>query len=188
MNRKFLNNDENLVSRLRNSDKKAFELIFRQFREQLYYFALGYLHSEAEAEEIIQNVFIALWENRDMLNEQYPIRNYLYKATVNHIYNFFRSRVVREKYAIQFLKEEIQVHEEVEEKVLVDDLEEMVDKFVSELPNQQQLIYKLSRKDGLCHAEIARKLGLSVRSVENQIYRALKFIREKLKQESLLTE
>jgi RNA polymerase sigma-70 factor (ECF subfamily) len=188
LEKKFFNSEVNLILRLRRSDKDAFEMIFNQYKERLYYFAMGYLHSEQESEEIIQNVFISLWENRDILNEALPIRNYLYKVTVNHIYNHFRHQSVKQEYALRILTEETSEHHDVEETIFVNDLEDMVDKLVGELPYRQQLIYELSRKEGLCHAEIARKLGLTVRSVENQIYRALKYIREKLKQESLLAE
>jgi RNA polymerase sigma factor (sigma-70 family) len=63
-----------------------------------------------------------------------------------------------------------------------------MNKIIGELPLRQRVIFRLSRTDGLCHAEIAQRLGLSVRSVENQIYRALKYIRGKLNKESILTE
>ena len=56
------------------------------------------MHSQAESEEIIQNVFVSLWENRDMLNDAFPIQNYLYKVTVNHIYNYFKHQLVRRRY------------------------------------------------------------------------------------------
>ena len=72
--------------------------------------------------------------------------------------------------------------------ILSNDLEEVVYKIVEELPLRQQVIFRLSRLEGLCHAEIAERLGISVRSVENQIYRALKYIREKLNKESILAE
>lgn len=176
-----------LIRRLRKDDKKAFELVFKQYREKLYYFAVGYLHSQAEAEEIIQNVFVSLWENRDMLNENYPIRSFLYKVTVNHIYNYFKHELIKQKYADHI---SIQTGDDnnTEESLFMDDLQYLIDSLVDELPSRQQAIYKLSRHDGLSHAEIASNLGISIRSVENQIYRALKFIRGKLKQESLLHE
>ena len=185
--KRFLNNDAILIRRLKKEDKQAFEIIFNQYRQKLYYFTLGYLHSQAEAEEIIQNVFISLWENRDILSEVYPIRSFLYKVTVNHIYNYFRHELIRQKYADHIAIQQ-GTDNSSEENILLNDLQHVIDSLVDELPLQQQVIYKLSRHDGLTHAEIASHLGLSIRSVENQIYRALKFIRGKLKQESLINE
>jgi RNA polymerase sigma-70 factor, ECF subfamily len=177
-----------MVVRLKNGDKLAFELIFNEFSRKLYYFTLGYVHSQAEAEEIIQNVFVSLWENRDMLSEEFPIRSYLYKVTVNHIYNYFKHRLVRRRYIENIILEGAETDHEPVQNIISSDLEDMVRKIVGELPLRQRVIYRLSRVDGLSHAEIAQRLGLSVRSVENQIYRALKYIREKLNRESVLAE
>lgn len=188
MKRRFLNSDVNLIQRLKDNDRLAFELIFNKFSKKLYYFTLGYVHSEAETEEIIQNVFISFWENRDMLSEAFPIQNYLYKVTINHIYNYFKHRLVRRRYAENMIIEGTDEDQEAMQYILSNDLEEVVYKIVEELPLRQKVIFRLSRLEGLCHAEIAERLGISVRSVENQIYRALKYIREKLNKESILAE
>lgn len=184
----FIHNDAVLTRRLKENDKSAFELIFNNFSRKLYCYALGYVHSEAEAEEIIQNVFISLWENRDMLNEAFPLQNYLYKVTINHIYNYFKHQSVRRNYLESVILDGSEADLEVEQSILANDLEETVNRFVGDLPLRQQVIYRLSRMEGLCHAEIAQRMGLSIRAVENYIYRTLKYIREKLKEESLLAE
>lgn len=188
MRQGFLHNDAVLTRRLKENDKSAFELIFNNFSRRLYCFTLGYVHSQAEAEEIIQNVFISLWENRDMLNEAFPLHNYLYKVTINHIYNYFKQQSVRRNYRERVLLEGSEADLEVEQSILANDLEETVNRFVEDLPLRQQIIYRLSRMEGLCHAEIAQRMGLSIRAVENHIYRTLKYIREKLQEESLLAE
>jgi RNA polymerase sigma-70 factor (ECF subfamily) len=146
------------------------------------------VHSQAEAEEIIQNVFVSLWENRDMLNETFSIQNYLYKVTINHIYNYFKHQTVRRHYYENMILEGSDTDQDGEQNILANDLGEVVNKFVRELPLRQQNIYLLSRIEGLCHTEIAQRLGISARSVENQIYRALKYLREKLTEESLLVK
>jgi RNA polymerase sigma-70 factor, ECF subfamily len=188
LKRRFLNSDVSLVRRLKENDKTAFELIFNKYSQKLYYFTLGYMHSRVEAEEIIQNVFISLWENRDMINDAFPIQNYLYKVTVNHVYNYFKHQLVHRRYVETMILEGTDEDEETLQGILSNDLGEVVDKFVDELPLRQQIIFKMSRVEGLCHSEIAQQLGLSVRSVENQIYRALKYIRQRLNRESILTE
>jgi RNA polymerase sigma-70 factor, ECF subfamily len=188
LNKRFLNSDVSQVQRLKENDQAAFELIFNKFSKKLYYFTLSYVHSQAETEEIIQNVFVSLWENRDMLSEAFPIQNYLYKVTINHIYNYFKHQLVRRRYVENMILEGTDEDQEAMQGILTNDLGEIVNKIIEELPLRQQIIYRLSRTEGLCHAEIAQRLGLSIRSVENQIYRALKYIREKLNKESILTE
>jgi RNA polymerase sigma-70 factor (family 1) len=185
---RFLNSDISLVQRLKENDKPAFELIFNKFSKKLYYFTLSYVHSQAETEEIIQNVFVVLWENRELLSEAFPIQNYMYKVTINHIYNYFKHRLVRQRYVENVISEGTEEDQEAMQYILSNDLEEVVYKIVEELPLRQQVIFRLSRLEGLCHAEISEQLGISVRSVENHIYRALKHIREKLNKESILAE
>jgi RNA polymerase sigma-70 factor (family 1) len=188
LNKRFLNSDLSLVQRLKENDKLAYELIFNKFSKKLYYYTLSYVRSQAETEEIIQNVFVALWENRDMLSEAFPIQNYLYKVTINHIYNYYKHQLVRRRYFEKMILEGEDVDHDSVQGILANDLGEIMNKIIGELPLRQRVIFRLSRTDGLCHAEIAQRLGLSVRSVENQIYRALKYIREKLNKESILTE
>jgi RNA polymerase sigma-70 factor (ECF subfamily) len=123
-----------------------------------------------------------------MLNEAFPLQNYLYKVTINHIYNYFKRQSVRRHYVESMIRDGSEEDMEAEQSILANDLEEVVNRFIGDLPLRQQVIYRLSRMDGLCHAEIAQRMGLSIRSVENHIYRTLKYIRERLKEESLLTE
>jgi RNA polymerase sigma-70 factor, ECF subfamily len=182
------NSDVSIVRRLKENDEAAFELIFNKFSKKLYYFTLSYVHSQTETEEIIQNVFVSLWENRDMLSEAFPIQNYLYKVTINHVYNYFKHQLVRRRYFEKMIIEGKDEDHEAMQGILTNDLGEIMNKIIGELPLRQQVIFRLSRAEGLCHAEIAKQLGLSVRSVENQIYRSLKYIRGKLNKESILTE
>jgi RNA polymerase sigma-70 factor (ECF subfamily) len=177
-----------LVRRLRKGDKQAFELIFNRYKEQLYFFTQGYLHSSTDSEEIIQNVFLSLWESRDSLKEELSLKSFLYKITVNNIYNYLKHKAIEHKYLEYISVQEIKLEDNSEESIIYNDLKKNIDQLINDLPSKQQLIFKLSRKEGLSHNEIAVRLGLSVRSVENQLYRALKHIREKLKNEYQIAE
>jgi RNA polymerase sigma-70 factor (ECF subfamily) len=177
-----------LVGRLRRSDRQAFELIFDRYKEQLYFFTQGYLHSYADSEEIIQNVFLSLWESRDSLKEELSLKSFLYKITVNNIYNYLKHKAIENKYLEHVSNQEVKLDDNSEESIIFNDLKKTIDQLVEDLPSKQQLIFKLSRKEGLSHNEIAARLGLSVRSVENQIYKALKHIRERLKNEYQIAE
>jgi RNA polymerase sigma-70 factor, ECF subfamily len=180
---KFYSSELYLVRKLRKGDCESFELIFNNYKEKLYFFARGYLHSDSETEEIIQNVFVSLWENRDLLNEELSIKDYLYKAVVNKVFNYFKHQAVRQKYLEHILIHESEEDNDSQLDISYNDLKDAVNDIVEHLPSRQKEIFRLSREEGLSHNDIASKLGLSVRSVENNVYRALKYIKENLSKE-----
>jgi RNA polymerase sigma-70 factor, ECF subfamily len=183
-----LDDDQSLIRKLRKGDKEAFELIFNKYKEKLYFFALGYLHSSSEAEEVIQRVFICLWENRRTLIEALSLKDYLYKAVINKVYNYFKHLAVRQKYLDHIATQELLEDDNSQQSIYFNDLKGTLDDLIERLPARQQQIFKLNQQDGLSHHEIAARLGLSVRSVENQIYRAMKYIKENLSKEYFLSE
>jgi RNA polymerase sigma-70 factor (ECF subfamily) len=183
---KRLYSNDTLVLQLKKGDKKAFEIIFDQYKTKLYFFALGYLHTAIEAEEVVQNAFLSLWEHRQSLDETLSVKNYLYKTIVNSVYNFLKHEAIRRKYVDYTLSHELEEDDYSQRSIYFNDLKQTIDSLIEQLPVQQQKIFKMSRWDGLSHDEIARYLGLSVRSVENHVYRALKFIKENLREEYLI--
>ncbi len=180
--------DRSLILELRKGDKKAFEIIFNRYNEKLYFFALGYLHSSSEAEEVIQQVFVSLWENRSTLIEVFTLKDYLYKAVINKIYNYFKHQAVRQRYQNHMVTQESLEDDHSQQSIYFNDLKGTLDNLIEELPVRQQQIFRLNQQEGLSHYEIATRLGLSVRSVENQIYRAMKYIKENLNKEYYLSE
>ena len=188
MIKSFLNSDVFLIRRLRKSDQQAFEFIYNKFSERLYFFTRRYLHSSADCDEIIQNVFVLLWENREMVKEEHSLKSFLYKITVNQIYNHLKHFAVRQKYLDHLSTLNSPESDDSHQNLLHRDLQFFIDKLIEEMPERQCIIFKLSRQEGLSNNEIANQLGLSVRSVENQIYRALKFIKAKLREEYQLAE
>ena len=173
--------DNLLAIRIRDDNKDAFKSLYDRYSRKLYYFSLKYLCNNDEAEELVQSVFINIWEHRGSLNESMSVKNYIYRSAVNYIYNYIKKKAVR----MRFIESEIQKGETLSnhtyEQVFFHDLERSVNAIVGTLPSQQQKIFQLSRYEGLTHEEIAKKLDLSVRTVENQVFRALKVIRNKLK-------
>jgi RNA polymerase sigma-70 factor (ECF subfamily) len=178
--------DSSLALRIREGSNDAFRLLYHRYSKKLYYFSLRILCSSAEAEELVQYVFINVWEHRESLNENLSVKNYIYRSAVNYIYNYMKKKAVRTRFLeSEFAKNEI-ASDSTYEQVFFHDLERSIIEIVNNLPPQQQQIFYLSRFEGLSHEKIAGKLKLSVRSVENQIYRALKVVRVKLKENLFL--
>ena len=175
--------DDLLLARMKNNSGDAFRMLYDRYSRKIFYFSLRYLNDHTEAEELVQSVFISIWEHRNYLDEKQSIKSYLYRSAVNYIYNYLKKKAVRERFIErELIKDEVQSYSTYDQ-LFFRDLERSINEIVEILPDQQKQIFKLSRFEGLSHEEIAGKMDLSVRTVENQIYRALKFIRNKLKDE-----
>jgi RNA polymerase sigma-70 factor, ECF subfamily len=174
-------NDTLLVKRIRQNDKDAFKSLYNLYSKRIYFFSLRYLSNSVEAEELVQTVFINVWVNRNSLDETISVKNYIYKAAVNYVYNYLKKKAIRTR----FIESEInkgEIPSDITyEQVYFHDLERSINSIVETMPSQQQKIFQLSRYEGLTHKEIASKLNLSVRTVENQMYRSLKMIKSILK-------
>jgi RNA polymerase sigma-70 factor (ECF subfamily) len=169
--------DGNLIARFRNGDMEAFRKIYDTFCGPLYRFAYSYLKDSFEAEEIVQDVFLKVWEKRDEVDEHKSIKSYLYRITVNKVFNELKHRVVKQKYEQHAINFNHETGETPESAIQFQELNKKLELLLTQLPEQQRNIFIMSRWKGLSNAEIAESLNLSIRTVENQIYRAAKFIK-----------
>ena len=171
------NIDGKLIAGFRAGDMDAFRKIYESFCEPLYRFAFSYLKDSFEAEEIVQDVFLKVWEKREEVDEQKSFKSYLYRITVNKVFNELKHRVVKQKYEQHAIGFDHHTGETPESAIQFQELNKKIEILLNLLPEQQRNIFILSRWKGLSNAEIAESLNLSIRTVENQIYRASKFIK-----------
>lgn len=172
--------DTDLITSFKSGDMAAFQKIYDTFCKPLYRFSLSYMKDSFDAEEIVQDVFLRLWEKRDEVDEQKSFKSYLYRITVNKIFNELKHRVVKRKYDQHLLNIDQVTDETPESSIQFQELNKKLEKLLLKLPEQQRTIFIMSRWQGLSNAEIAQNLRLSARTVENQIYRAAKFIKQHL--------
>lgn len=178
--------DDLLVVRIRDDNKDAFKSLYYRYSKKLYYFSLRYLHNSEESEELVQSLFINIWEHRKSLDESIPVKNYIYRSAVNFIYNSLRKKAIRARFLEAELRKGDPHSNLTYDQIFLNDLERSIDKVIQTLTLQQQKIFRLSRYENLTHQEIADRLDLSVRTVENHVFRALKVIRSKLQREVFL--
>ncbi|MDP4679792.1 MAG: RNA polymerase sigma-70 factor [Cyclobacteriaceae bacterium] len=169
------------VSRLRNKDKNAFEIVFNQYYKTLCGYANKYLDDTDVAEEIVQEVFVKFWEKCESIAPDSSIKSYLYRSVHNTCLNHIKHLKVRDNY-----RQYVMVKMETESYNFFDDvedtnLEKKIYDAIDELPPQCQKIFKLSRFEGLKYQEIADHLGLSIKTIEVQMGKALKVLRQKLR-------
>jgi RNA polymerase sigma-70 factor (ECF subfamily) len=158
-----------------------FEKIFRAHFRGLHTYACTLIKDPVMAEEAVQNVFVRLWEKKEALSIRESITGYLYRAVHNESLNHLKHRKVRLAHQSYLLRRHNpHDREKASEKVTVSELQQQLEKAVLELPEQCRLIFRLSRSEELKYKEIADKLGLSVKTVENQMGKALKLLRQKL--------
>jgi len=171
------------------SGEKDFKLLFEAYYPRLLRFAGAYTGDRHEAENIVQNVFLRLWEKRGSLPMDAHRSAYLLTMVKNHCLDFLRHQQVVNNYSTN-RKAELQqemafnhyaVSKFDPEKMDIETLEQLVEKAIGELPEQCRKVFELSRYEGLKHKEIAIKLGISVKTVEAHISNALKVLRITLK-------
>ena len=185
MEDKTKNTDRLLVTSLRNGDITSFDKLFAKYSEKLYLFAVGYLKKQEDAEGLVQEVFIKVWEKRIELREDLSFKSFLFTIAYNTIIDHFRKWSKEEECLEYFRKTLDLLHSEVEKKVEYSELEELALKTIEKLPPKRKLIYQLSRQEELTNKEIAERLKISIKTVEYHMSLALKFLKEKMGKELL---
>lgn len=162
-------------------DKRQFELIFNAHYSGLCAYANNFLKDVDASEEVVQEVLFKLWTNRDNIEIKTSIESYLYRAVRNSCLNVIKHVDIRENYKAH--NEEAIKHEEYnkEDEVIISEMEKRISNAIDLLPVERKKIFIMSRYDGLKYKEIADKLNISIKTVENQMGSALKFLRAELK-------
>lgn len=178
-------NNENLVEQLKKGDAEAFDTLFGEYGQKLFGFALKYLKSEAEAEELVQEVFVRVWENRKSLKSEYSFKSYLYTIALNQIRKFFNKQANALRYLTEVKNNDSLLDNNTVDSIDYASVLEHIDELIEKLPERKKLIFIKSRKEGKSSKEIAAELQITVGAVDNQISDAMKIIRETLKNENL---
>lgn len=168
-------NDKNVIAALRAGDTRAFEKIFTLYFGRVKYFIFGLLKSGDDAEELAQDVFVRLWLKRSTLDPEKSLNAFLYTMARNAAFNVMKSRLIHEAYVNECMREEGECT--TEQQLVARETALIIEMTVSRMPQQRQLIYNLSRNEGIANEEIARRLGISKKTVENQLSLALKELR-----------
>jgi RNA polymerase sigma-70 factor (family 1) len=162
------------LRQLKLDDERAFDALFRHYRSLVYRFAYSYLKSRVEAEEIVQDCFLKIWEKRQHLREDAPLKGYLFTTAHHAILNHLR----RSQHHLRFQTHVAALSPEVATNgAEYSEMEALYRAALEKLPPKRRQIFMLSRQQGLSYPEIAKELNLSVKTVETQIMQALKFMR-----------
>lgn len=174
--------DSKSIERLIAGDESVFTTVYELYSAKIYKLAFRFLKDREQSEEIVQETFINFWLNREKLDAEGNVWLYLYviakRLSLNALRKLYQSTDLTQK----LLSQIINMHRYgTEEEVLAHDLEQYTEKIIDRLPPQQQLVFKLSRVQGLSHKEIAEQLHISPNTVKNHMVEALKTIKTHLK-------
>lgn len=168
------------VKKLKDGDLYAFEVLFTKYANKVYCVARKMSLGHEDAEGLVQDLFLKVWERRRDLDEHKSFNAYLLTIARSMIIKRYRKNALQtgyEKYALSYLRSS---SNSTEENIIFDDLYSISSKYLDELPKKQKQVFILRNMENLTIEEIAERLDVSKRTVENQIYRASKTLRDKL--------
>lgn len=170
-----------LLEKLKNDDQSAFTIIFTKYYPDLVRFSYSFTRNSDASEEIVQEVFLKFWENRNSLVIHNSLKSFLLKTVQNRSIDCLRHENITNKYASIVLEHPLLSENDTENYILHSELEANFNHAMGKIPLQYSEAFRMSRIETLSYQEIAQKLGISVRTVEVRISKALSLLREELK-------
>lgn len=174
-----------LVERLKKGDLEAFDMLYDAYAGRLYAFSLKYLKAAEESEELVQTVFMKVWESHKRLNADLSFKSFLFTIAYNEICRLFRRKSYLKKYLGETIAEGKQADNSLQESAEFQSLLSEINNIIAGLPEGQRKAFVMCKLDGMSSREVAEGLGLSPGTIDNYVSATLKLIRNRLSGESL---
>lgn len=169
---------DNLIFQIQRDNEYAFKQLYQEYYAKVVTFIAGIIKKREIARDLAQDVFVNLWLNRKTLDVSRNLQNYLFVASRHAAINYLKKELSVTSEPIEAMHTDIGSDITVEDTLFAKEIRLLIEMIVSEMPAQRQRIYRMSREEGMSNEEIAGRLGISKRSVENQVSLALKEIRQ----------
>lgn len=169
--------DRDLVALAREEPVAGFRQIYDKYWELLFHMAVKRLQDAAEAQDLVQEVFMTLWKQLPGLEPCDSLLPYLQVLLRNRILNIYARNEVKLKYILQLQSDTAMAQENTSQAIALKEVQELIEKAISQLPSKMQLIFRMSREEQMTPAQIAVQLSLSVQTVKNQLSRATEKVR-----------
>ena len=171
---------------MKEGDETAFESIYWKYNSYVFNFINSLLYDRVLSEDITQSVFMKIWERRESIDPDKGFDAYLFTIARNMVYKETENRLLSESAFYALSQQQTNEDFLMEEKIDADSLRLYIDNLIEQLPLSRKEIFKLSRREHLSNKEIATRLSISEKTVETQLYRSLRFLKEKLSNDHLL--
>ena len=178
--------ERQLVIQLKDGNQASYKVLYDKYAPMLFAFSRKYLQTQEDAEEIVQEVFLRIWEKKENIDENQSFSSYVIQAAKYRIYNGFRKKVNEQAYLDFLIYADDSSRNFTELDVNYHAVKKKAESAIMAMPPKRQEIFRLSREDGLKNREIAVKLQISIKTVENQMGLALKFLKDELSEYQML--
>ena len=173
--------DQNLellyLKKIKNNDQKSFDALFMYYQPRLVNFITGFIKDREEARDMSQEIFFKIWMTRSTLTQINSFKSYLFQMARHAVYDYYDHTLVKEKFELYQIDQSVTEYT-IEAELYAKELELSIDLAIGMMQPQRKMIYTMSRKEGLSNVEIALRLNLNKRTIENQISLALTTLRE----------
>jgi len=173
--------DQKLITQgICSGNRQIFSQFFMHTNKKVYYQCLQFGLDHEDAEEVVQEVYLTIWRKRNELKTEFSLDAYLYKIAQSFIFKSFRRKAYQIAYE-NFKKSEVfNSSDQITQILEYQELDSFLQELIDEMPAKRKEIFKLSRQHHLSHAEIAERLNISIRTVEGQIHKAIKYLKGRL--------
>ncbi len=177
-----MDDQQKLRKGLKEGNKEIFEEIYKQYYSPLCFYCVRYVGDMEEAKEIVQGLFLKIWLKRNELDINTSVKSYLYRAVQNYALNYLHQQKTKQKYIINKAHFPNQMSENGQIKLEEEELKKLIKRAVLKLPEKRREIFELSRYENMKYSQIAEHLTISVKTVEAQMSKSLKYLRQVLKE------
>lgn len=176
----ILYKDEELIAEIKAGNMFAFDLFYKRYNKKVFKFVYLILKSEEESENIVQDVFLSLWINRNRIDKNSSAKYYIFTIAYNSAISVIRKKAKEKKFLEYLMTLQRYDHGSVDLELEYNEAVTNLDKIIENLPPRQKEVFLLHRVDELKYLDIGKRLNISVNTIENHMSRALKTIRSKL--------
>lgn len=180
MSKKSTFNEKLLVKELMRGNNKAFRILFDTYRDDVYAYSISMLKTKVLAEEIVQDVFLKIWQHRDGLNPNLSFKSYVFTITRNLIFNLISKIKYNRKLKEEVFYKSQKLYNPIEDKITEADYEMIKSRAIEKLPPKRKIIFEMSRNEAKSYEEISKELNISLSTVKGQMSKALASIRDYL--------
>ena len=159
---------------------KAFSVLYEKHHRALYFFALKLSKNPHEAEELVQSVFVTIWETRQTIDPDKSFSAYLFSIARNRFYDMLRKRITESCYADYMQLQNNDIENDLEKQLEINEINEIINKLLQKLPERRQKIFRMRYDENLSYKQISEKLQITENTVDTQIRNVLNFLRKEL--------
>lgn len=170
--------EESLILQLKNGDGRAFEKIYRLYANRLYGNLLKLIKSETICQEILQDVFLKVWDSRKKIDTEKSFRSFLFKIGENKVFDYYRKAARDKRKQAEFISNALAACDSADDAIFAEEKSAILQKAIDALPAQRQQVFRLCKLEGKSYKEVSEQLGISVSTISDHIVKATKSIRD----------